>query len=251
MFKVEIPDQVAWVTGASRGIGREIAKALAMAGCSVAVSYRSKVEEADKVVAEIQEMGRKAFAIKVDVADLADCDAAHKAIVANLGVPTIVVNNAGMTADNLFIMLDEEDWTKVLNTNVMGTVHTSKLCMRGMMGKRFGRIINISSVAATKGGKGQANYAASKGAVEAMTRSLACEMGSRNITVNCIAPGVIETDMSQEVIKLGKDEILKRQIIQRFGKPEEIAAWVVFLASKYGDFITGQTMHIDGGLKMA
>jgi 3-oxoacyl-[acyl-carrier protein] reductase len=147
-------------------------------------------------------------------------------------------------------MLEENDWHNVLDANVMGTARVSKQVIRGMMMKRWGRIINLSSVAATKAGRGQSNYAASKGAIEAMSRGLACEIGSRGITVNCIAPGVIETDMSEEVRKLASDEILDRQVVKRFGNPTEIAAWAVFLASDYGGFMTGQTIHIDGGMKM-
>ncbi len=132
----------------------------------------------------------------------------------------------------------------------MGAVHTTKCVVRDLMGKRWGRIINLSSVAGTKGGRGQSNYAASKGAIEAMTRSLAVELSRRNITVNCVAPGVIETDMSAEVRKLASQEILDRQLVKRFGTPAEVAAWIVFLASSYGEFMTGQVIHIDGGLKM-
>jgi len=251
MFEIDITQKVAWVTGASRGIGRETALALGRAGADVAVGYRSKVDEADAVVAAIREMGRKAIAVKMDVANRDDCEAAHNLITKELGVVDVLVNNAGVIADNLFIMLEQEEWEKVLDTNILGPVYTMKLCIRDMMMKRSGRIINLSSVAATRGGRGQANYAASKGAIEAMTRSLAVELGSRGITVNCVAPGVIDTDMSQEVIKLAKDEILSRQVVKRFGKPEEIAAWVLFLASSHGDFVTGQVIHVDGGLKMA
>lgn len=250
MFPVEIPDQVAWVTGGSRGIGKAIAIGLAQAGCHVAISYRSRSDEAEAVVNQIRELGRKSVSVKMDVANAKECEDAQKLIDKELGPVTILVNSAGVTADNLFIMLGEEDWQSVVSTNLMGVVNVTKACMRGMMMKRTGRVINLSSVAATKGGRGQTNYAATKGAVEAMTRSLAVEMGSRGITANCIAPGVIETDMAAEVIKLAKDQILDRQVVKRFGKPEEVAAWAVFLASKHGEYITGQTIHIDGGLKM-
>jgi 3-oxoacyl-[acyl-carrier protein] reductase len=250
MFPVQIDNQVAWVTGGSRGIGKASCIALAKAGCSIAVGYNSKEDEAIKVVEEIQALGKKAIAVGGNIADAQACAQMHEKIERDLGPVNILVNSAGMIRDNLFIMLEEDDWQSVLNTNIMGTVHTCKHVIRGMMGKRFGRIINLSSISATRGGRGQANYAASKGAVEAMTRSLAVELGSRNITVNCIAPGVIETDMSAEVIRLAKDEILERQIIKRFGNVDEIAAWVVFLASAHGNYITGQTIHIDGGLKM-
>src|SRR5690606_35575489 len=139
--------------------------------------------------------------------------------------------------DNLFMMLEPADWAKVINTNLMGVVNVTKTAVRDLMMQHGGRIINMSSVAGTKGGRGQSNYAATKGAVEAMSRSLAVELSKRNITVNCIAPGVIETDMSAEVRKLAHEEIMNRQLIKRYGTPEEIAAWTLFLASDYGDYI--------------
>ena len=250
MFNVELKNKIAWVTGGSRGIGRAACVALATAGADVAVAYSSKEAEALKVVAEIQALGRKALAVQVDVASQESCNSAYEKIVTGLGKVDILVNSAGVTADNLFPLLEEEDWRKVLDVNVMGVVHASKCVVRDFMGKRWGRIINLSSVAGTKGGRGQSNYAASKGAIEAMTRSLAVELCRRNITVNCVAPGVIETDMSAEVRKLATEEILDRQLVKRFGSPAEIAAWIVFLASDFGEFITGQVLHIDGGMKM-
>lgn len=250
MFKVEITGETAWVTGASRGIGREIALALASAGADVAVGYHSRRDEADKVCLAIKEMGRKAIAVQHDVAKLEDTQRAHTLITEQLGPVTILVNNAGVIADDLFLMLENEHWDRVLETNVKGTAMITKQCIRDMMMKRRGRIINLSSVAASKGGRGQANYAASKGALESMTRCLAVELGSRGITVNCIAPGVIETEMSQEVIKLAKDEILGRLVVKRFGKASEVAAWALFLASEFGGYVTGEVIHIDGGMKL-
>ena len=147
-------------------------------------------------------------------------------------------------------MLEEDDWSNVINTNLMGTVNVTKTVIKDFMMQRWGRIINLSSVAATKGGRGQANYAATKGAIEAMSRSLSVELAKRNITVNCVAPGVIETEMSKAVRKLAHDEIMDRQLIKRYGTPEEIAAWIVFLASDFGEYMTGQVIHVDGGLKM-
>jgi 3-oxoacyl-[acyl-carrier protein] reductase len=250
MFEIEMTGKVAWVSGASRGIGKEIALSLAKAGCDVAVGFRSKESEAKEVAEAIESFGRKAAIIQMDLMNPAQIESAHKHVEDSLGPVQILVNNAGMIADNLFIMLEEQDWETVLQANIMGTARVTKHVIRGMMMKRWGRIINLSSVAATKAGRGQSNYAASKGAIEAMSRGLACEIGSRGITVNCIAPGVIETDMSEEVRKLASSEILDRQIVKRFGTPSEIAAWAVFLASDYGGFITGQTIHIDGGMKM-
>ncbi len=250
MFDIKLTDKVAWVTGGNRGIGRATCISLAKAGCDVAVSYRNNSEEAAEVVAEIESVGRKAIAIQLDVADVASCQAAHERISQELGKVSIVVNSAGVTADNLFLMLEEDDWSSVINTNLMGTVNVTKTAIKDLMMQRWGRIINLSSVAATKGGRGQANYAATKGAVEAMTRSLAVELAKRNITVNCVAPGVIETEMSKEVRKLAHDQIMDRQLVKRYGTPEEIAAWVVFLASDFGAYMTGQVIHVDGGLKM-
>ena len=250
MFTLDLSGKIAWVTGGSRGIGKATALALANAGCDVGIGYRSKESEAAAVIETILKLGRKAIAVQMDVADENSCIEAHKKISTALGAIDILVNNAGVIADNLFVMLETDDWKKVLDTNVMGVVNVTKTVVRDMMMKRSGRIVNISSVAGTKGGRGQANYAASKGAVEALTRSLAVELGARNITVNCVAPGVIETEMSQEVIKLARDEILSRQVSRRFGKAEEIAAWVLFTASSYGEYMTGQTIHVDGGMKM-
>jgi 3-oxoacyl-[acyl-carrier protein] reductase len=251
MFSLKLVDgAAAWVTGGSRGIGRATCLALAKAGADVAVGYKSQAAAAEAVVAEIKALGRKAVAVQVDVADAAACERAFKDVTAALGRVDVLVNNAAVVADNLFPMLEAEDWAKVLDTNLMGVVHATKTVIRDMMGRRHGRIINVSSAAGTKGGRGQSNYAASKGAVEAMSRSLAVELAKRNITVNCVAPGVIETDMSAEVRKLAEKEIMDRQLIKRYGQPEEVAALIVYLASEQAGFVTGQTFAIDGGLKM-
>lgn len=250
MFGINLPGKVAWVTGGSRGIGRATCMALADAGAAVAVGYKAQATAAAAVVAAIVAKGGRAVAVACDVADAQACEAAYAVVVKELGAIDVLVNNAAVVADNLFALLEPEDWQKVLDTNVMGVVHTTKAVVRDLMLKRGGRIINVSSAAGTKGGRGQSNYAASKGAVEAMSRSLAVELAKRNITVNCVAPGVIETDMSAEVRKIAAAEILDRQLIKRFGQPEEVAALIVFLASEHAAFITGQTFGIDGGLKM-
>lgn len=242
--------RVAWVTGGSRGIGRAVALTLARNGCDVAISYHKDSDASQMTLKELEKYGVKCFGCAANIADEAAVETAYGTICENLGEPNILVNSAGITQDDLFLMMDSSSWQSVMNVNVMGVVNTSRICAKGMMGKRWGRIINISSAAATKGGRGQANYAASKGAVEAMSRSLAVELGGRGVTVNCIAPGVIETDMSAELIRLARSEILARQVIKRFGTPDEVAAWVTLLASDMGAFVTGQTIHIDGGLKM-
>jgi 3-oxoacyl-[acyl-carrier protein] reductase len=250
MFSIDLSGKVAWVTGGSRGIGKSIALSLAKAGCDVAIGYRSKAQEANEVVAQINAMGRKAACMQMDVSETASCEKAYAAVCSEIGKVDILVNNAGVIADNLFVMLEDADWKSVIDTNLMGVVHVTRCVVRDMMMKKWGRVINMSSVAGTKGGRGQSNYAATKGAIESMSRCLAGELCKKNVTVNCVAPGVIETDMSAEVRKLAESEILDRQLIKRFGKPDEIAAWVVFLASNFGDFITGQVIHVDGGLKM-
>jgi 3-oxoacyl-[acyl-carrier protein] reductase len=250
MFSIDLSGKAAWVTGGSRGIGKSIALSLAQAGCDVAIGYRSKASEAEDVVKQIKSLSRKAVAVQMDVASDESCKASYETVCKEIGKADILVNNAGVIADNLFVMLEDEDWKSVIDTNLMGVVHVTRCVVRDMMMKRWGRIINMSSVAGTKSGRGQSNYAATKGAIEAMTRSLAVELCKKNVTVNCVAPGVIETDMSAEVRKLAESEILDRQLVKRFGKPEEIAAWVVFLASHHGEFVTGQVIHVDGGLKM-
>jgi 3-oxoacyl-[acyl-carrier protein] reductase len=250
MFSIDLSKRVAWVTGASRGIGRATAMALAEAGANVAVSYLSHDYEAHQVTEAIKEKGRAAISVQLDVTNIKSCEQAHEVITRELGPVDILVNNAGITKDNLFSLLEEDEWQDVLSTNILGTVNVTKLVIRDMMLKRHGRIINISSAAASKGGRGQANYAASKGAIEALSRSLAVELGRRGITVNCVAPGVIETDMSREVRALATEEILARQVIKRFGNPGEIGAWIAFLASEFSSFMTGEVIHIDGGLKL-
>ena len=237
--------------GGSRGIGAAIARSFAAAGAKVAISYRSRVDEAQAIVGDLNARGQHAMAFACDVADATSCEAAFRRIEIDLGGVDILVNNAGIIADNLFLMLDDSEWRKVFDTNVMGAVRCSRLVLKNMLRRRWGRIINLSSVAATKGGRGQSNYAASKAAIEAMTRSLACEVGRRGITVNCLAPGVITTDMTDEVRRLAEQEIVDRLLIKRFGTSEEVAGWAVFLAFDFGAYMTGQVVSVDGGLKMA
>lgn len=250
MFEIDLRGKVAWVTGGSRGIGAAICRSLARAGADVAIGYHSQESQAQTVAQEVVAAGRRAHLVQGDMAEGTVCKAGYDQIVKALGPVDILVNSAGVIRDRLFIQLEDEDWAKVMNTNLMGVVHTCKVAVRGMMQKRWGRVINLSSVSATQGGRGQANYAASKAAVEGMTRSLACELGKRNITVNCVAPGIVETDMTQEVISSAGQDLLASQLVKRFAKPDEIAAWVVFLASDYGAYMTGQVLPINGGLKM-
>jgi 3-oxoacyl-[acyl-carrier protein] reductase len=249
-MRINLSGRVSLITGAGKGIGAAIARSFAESGARVAIGYNQSATSANQLVEELASKDFQAIAVQIDVSNAESCESAVQAITDQWGPVEILVNNAGVIADDLFLMLERNAWEKVLDTNLMGTVNATKACIRGMMMKRFGRVINITSVAASKGGRGQSNYAASKGAVEAMTRSLAVEFGSKGITVNCVAPGVIETDMSKEVVQLAKDEILSRQVIKRLGKPEEIAGWVAMLASDFGSFITGEVIHVDGGMKL-
>ena len=250
MFNLDLSGKKVWITGGSRGLGKAMAIAFAKAGADVAISWRSGEEAGRAVAQEVEALGRMALSLQCDVTDIGAVEQTRDQIEAAFGGIDVLVNNAGVVRDNLFMMLEDKDWDEVFATNVMGTVHCSRVVIRGMMMKRWGRIINISSIAASRGGRGQSNYAASKGAIESLTQSLAVELASRNILVNCIAPGVIETDMSREVIGLAKDLILNHQLLKRFGRPEDIAAWAVILASDHSDFMTGQIVTVDGGYKL-
>lgn len=239
---------VAIVTGGSRGIGRAIVETLAAAGMEVAFTYRENAAAAAEVVSACP--AGKVTAEPVDVRDSAACQAFVERVADRSGKIDVLVNNAGVIRDNLLAMLSEEDIRTVLQTNVEGTFNCCRAVVPFMMSKRRGSIINISSVSGEKGGRGQTNYAASKGAINGFTRSLACEVASRNIRVNAIAPGVIETEMSQAVRDLAGDQITSRILLKRFGKPEHIAHAVWFLASRYAEYITGQILAVDGGFKM-
>lgn len=250
MWTVSLNEHVVWVNGGSRGIGRAIALAFAEAGARVAITYRSNKEDAFATVDMILARGGSAMAVAADNRDEALLTAAHKQIVSNYGAVSILVNAAGIINDGLFLTLESNQWEQVLQTNVMGTVNAIRLVTPDMMSRRYGRIVNLSSAAAQKSGKGQSNYAASKGAIEALTRSLAVELGPRGITVNAIAPGVIATDMTKDLLAVAKDDIMQRQVLKRVGTVEDIAGWAVMLASRHGDFMTGQVIAVDGGLKM-
>jgi 3-oxoacyl-[acyl-carrier protein] reductase len=249
---MQLKDQIALVTGGSRGIGRGIVLALAREGAKVAFVYRGNQDAANSLVAEVTAGGGTASAIQADVAQL---DAAQKVVdqvLSNWGRVDILVNNAGVIRDGLFIRMEQADWDTVLNTNLGGTFAFCR-AVAGQMAlkQRSGRIINISSVAAEHVNAGQCNYAASKGAVNSFTRALAVELGSRSVTVNAIAPGFIDTDMTEAVKNKAGDFIQKKLIpARRLGKPEDIAAAVVFLASPGASYITGQVLTVDGGLSL-
>ena len=243
-----LTDGVAIVTGGSRGIGRAIVHTLAAAGMNVIFTYRENAAAASEVV----EAGpaNKITAEPVDVRDAAACSDLAEKVVTREGRIDLLVNNAGVIRDNLLAMLDEDDVRVVLDTNVTGTFNMTRAVVPHMISRRRGKIINVSSVSGEKGGRGQTNYAASKGAINAFTRSLAVELASRGITVNAVAPGVIETEMSRAVRELAGDAVQSRILLRRIGRPEEVAYAVWFLSSRYADYITGEILHVDGGFKM-
>lgn len=245
-----LKDKVAIVTGASRGIGRAIALALAESGADIVVNYAGSEQAAREVAGEIEGLGRKALLIQADIADAGQVDQMVQQTIEAFGKVDILVNNAGITRDNLLMRMKDDEWDQVISTNLKGVYLCTKAVTRPMMKQRGGRIINIASVVASLGNAGQANYVAAKAGVIGLTKSVARELASRGITVNAVAPGFIETDMTA---KLGEDiqAGINAQIpLHRMGRPEEIAAMVRFLATDQASYITGQTIHVDGGMYM-
>jgi 3-oxoacyl-[acyl-carrier protein] reductase len=234
----------ALVTGASRGIGAAIARTLAEEGWPVGVNYRSDKEGAERVVKEIEDAGGKAIAVQADVSESDATDGLFKKLEEEYGPVLVLVNNAGVRADNLSPQIDDEDWDKVLDTNLSGAFRTTRRALRPMMKERFGRIVNIASIIGQRANPGQANYAASKAGLVAMTKTVAAEVARRKITVNAVAPGLIETEMTED---LG-DDLLKAVPARRSGTAEEVAACVRFLASDDAAYVTGSTLTVDGGL---
>ncbi len=240
--------RIALVTGASGGIGAAIARDLADAGHAVAVGYRSGIDAAATVVNEIDQAGGRAFAVHLDVTDPSSVDAAVDAIEDRLGRVTILVNNAGVTADGLFLRMDHDRWRAPLDTNLDGTFHVTKRVLRPMLKERWGRIVNLSSVVALAGSAGQVNYAAAKAALIGMSRSLAREVADRSITVNVVAPGPIDTGMLAEVGTDRTEALAASVPVGRVGRPEEVAAAVTFLCSDAAAYVTGAVLPVDGGL---
>lgn len=240
--------QVALVTGGSRGIGRAIVETLTAAGMTVAFTYRENAAAAAAVI----QAGPpdRLFAQAVDVRDAAACTAFVEQVVERAERIDLLVNNAGVIRDNTLGLLEDEDIRVVLETNVTGAFNMTRAVAPYMISARRGKIINVSSVSGEKGGRGQTPYAASKGALNALTKSLAVELAPRGITVNAVAPGVIETELSRAVREQSGDQAQARILLRRFGQPEEVAYAVWFLASHFADYITGEILHVDGGFKM-
>jgi len=241
--------QIALVTGASRGIGKAVALELARLGATV-VGTATSEDGAGKIFAYLAEAGAKGRGALLEVRDQAQVDALIAALEKEFGAVSILVNNAGITRDNLAMRMKDDEWDAVIDTNLKAVFRLSKAVMRGMMKARAGRIINITSVVGHAGNPGQANYCAAKAGVSGMTRSLARELGSRNITVNCVAPGFIDTDMTKALDDKQKEGLLGNIPLGRLGSPEDIAAAVAFLASPAAGYVTGSTIHVNGGMYM-
>ncbi|MBI1805980.1 MAG: 3-oxoacyl-[acyl-carrier-protein] reductase [Ignavibacteria bacterium] len=245
-----LENKIAFVSGGSRGIGRSVALTLADAGAHVMISYRSAAQEARSVVDQIQQMGRESVAFQVDVSQFNLSREIVEKVVEQFKKLDILVNNAGITKDNLLMRMSEEDWDAVINTNLKSVFNMTKAAIRPMMAQRSGKIINITSIAGIIGNAGQANYAASKAGMIGFTKSLAKELGSRNIQVNAVAPGFVETDMTAKLSEEQRKKLVENIPLRRTAKPEEIAAAVKFLASAAADYITGQVICVDGGMVM-
>jgi len=241
--------QVALVTGATRGIGRAIALRLATDGATV-VGTATSDEGAATISAMLADAANAGTGMKLDVTDAAQCDAVIAAIEAKYAAVTILVNNAGVTRDNLLLRMKEDEWDAIMATNLKPAYRLAKAVMRGMMKARHGRIIQIGSVVGSSGNPGQANYAAAKAALLGFTKSLAQEVGSRNITVNCVAPGFIDTDMTKALPDAARETLLSRIPLGRLGSPEDVAHAVAYLAGPGGGYVTGATLHVNGGMYM-
>lgn len=245
-----LDSKVALVTGASRGIGREIALTLAEEGANVVINYVGNKEKAEQVALEIKELGREALVVKADVSSSQEVEKLISSTIDYFGKIDILVNNAGITRDNLIVRMKEDDWDKVIDTNLKSVFLLSKAVSRLMMKQKSGKIINMASVVGILGNAGQSNYVAAKAGVIGLTKSLARELAPRGINVNAIAPGYIETDMTGELSEEIKVKIYEQIPLGKIGSPKEIANVAKFLASEQASYITGQVIHVDGGMAM-
>jgi 3-oxoacyl-[acyl-carrier protein] reductase len=242
-------NRTAFITGASRGIGRACALALSEAGARVALASRNTAQ-LEELAGEIRAQGREAFAVTMDMASAESIQSAFAKTAKEFGPVAILVNNAGITKDGLALRMKKDDWDSVLATNLTGSFLATQQVLQHMMKERWGRIINISSVVGEMGNPGQANYVASKAGLIGLTKALAQEMGSRNITVNAVAPGFIETDMTQKLSPELRDNMVGHIALKRIGEPQDVAAAVCFLASEEARYITGHVLNVNGGLYM-
>ncbi|MGB5600217.1 3-oxoacyl-ACP reductase FabG [Thiothrix lacustris] len=247
---INLQGEIALVTGASRGIGRSIAEMLGKAGATV-IGTATSEKGADAISAYLTEAGVAGKGMVLNVADKDSIESVVKAVTGDFGAISVLVNNAGITRDNLLMRMKDEEWDDIITTNLTSVYRMSKACMRGMTKAKKGRIISISSVVGASGNPGQTNYAAAKAGLVGFSKSLAREIGSRNITVNVVAPGFIDTDMTRELSEEQRNNLLQNIPLSRLGQPGEIAGAVLFLASPLGAYITGETIHVNGGMYMA
>ncbi|MEW6082948.1 MAG: 3-oxoacyl-[acyl-carrier-protein] reductase [Bacillota bacterium] len=246
-----LENRVALVTGSSRGIGRSVALELARNGAAVAVTYAKEAQAAGAVAQEIRSAGGTAVVAQADVSVPAEAIAMVEAVTRDLGPVDILVNNAGITRDSLLLRMKEEDWDRVLSVNLGGVFNCTKVALRSMIKRRQGRIVNVSSIVGLTGNQGQANYSAAKAGIIGFTRSIAREVASRGITANVVAPGYIDTEMTEGLPEDAKEKMMAQIPLGRFGSPDDVARAVLFFASDLSSYVTGQVLVVDGGMVMA